>query len=125
MKSKIQIQQSIWRSLKVSEVPKGNSPGGSKNQINKEVYDPELETPCPVCGHYGIYRKFRKFDLLDHLNKDHTKKILASFVGREAHFSRGWDMDEETCKQKALDFELRLLKDIQKHERRLLVDKYR
>jgi hypothetical protein len=62
--------------------------------------DQEIETPCPICGHYGIYRKFRKFDLLDHVNKKHSKKIIVGFVCGEAHSSRLWDMDEETCKRK-------------------------
>ena len=73
------------------------------NKVNDVTDDPGIETPCPLCGGIGIYKKFLRFDLLDHLKKLHDRKELASFVCREAHFSRFWDMDEETCKRKHFD----------------------
>lgn len=68
-----------------------------------------IETPCPLCCEFGIYIKLLRLDLFEHLNKKHSKKMLASFVGREAHFSRRWDMSEEACLQKSLDFNVKVV----------------
>ena len=72
--------------------------------MNTVSTDEEIETPCPICGDIGIYKKFADFDLLrDHLIRAHTKKHLAVFLCEGAYISRLWDMDEATCKQKWFD----------------------
>lgn len=76
--------------------------------MDQDKNNKTIETPCPLCCEFGIYLKFLRFDLFEHLNKKHSKKMLASFVGREAHFSRRWDMSEDACLQKSLDFKVKL-----------------
>lgn len=76
--------------------------------MNDKQNDENIETPCPLCAELGIYLKFLRFDLIDHLNRKHTKKWLAGFVGREAHYSRWWDTSEDACLQKNLNFEVKL-----------------
>lgn len=52
--------------------------------MNLVPFSEDIETAYPVCGHYGIYRKFHKNELADHLNKEHTK-FLVGFLWDEAY----------------------------------------